>query len=201
MVKLSMLFCFLALAGLAVPVRAQTNSTSQPVSPPAHAQCILPSGGTVIVDYSSPRMRGRKIFGGLVPYGKVWRAGANEATSFVLSKDYIVGGKTVPAGSYTIFAIPDEQQWTLIVSQKTSEWGDPYPGDDDDFQRMDMTVSRLPAPLENFTISFDRTPTGCRMNLDWETTRASVDINDRIVVPTSPVGSASETNRGNGKGL
>ena len=75
-------------------------------SPPAKADCKFSDGKTIHVDYSSPRMRGRKIFGGLVPYGEPWRAGANEATTFVIDADMNVGGKTVPAGSYTLFALP-----------------------------------------------------------------------------------------------
>src|SRR5206468_358854 len=82
------------------------------------------------VDYSSPRAKGRKIFGGLVPYGEVWRAGANEATTFVTTADLMVGGSHVPAGSYTIFTIPNQDKWTLIISKKTGEWGIPYPGAD-----------------------------------------------------------------------
>jgi hypothetical protein len=69
------------------------------------------------VDYSSPRAKGRKIFGGLVPYGKVWRAGADEATTFVTTANLSVGGKDVPAGNYTIFAVPNPDKWTLIVNK------------------------------------------------------------------------------------
>ena len=73
-------------------------------------------------------MKGRKIFGGLVPYGEPWRAGANEATTFVIDADMNVGGKAVPAGSYTIFTLPTADAWTLIISKQTGEWGVPYPG-------------------------------------------------------------------------
>jgi hypothetical protein len=145
-------------------------------SPAASAACDLGDGKTLSVNYSSPRRKGRQIFGGLVPYGEVWRAGANEATTFVTNADLSVGGKTVPAGSYTIFTIPDKDKWTLIISKKTGEWGTPYPGADSDFARIDMTSSSLPAPVENFLIAFDKTATGCTMHLDWETTRASIAI-------------------------
>ena len=75
-------------------------------SPPAHASCALPSGGTVTIDYSSPRMNGRKIYGGLVPFGEVWRTGANEATTFTAPAALTLGGKDLPAGSYTLFTLP-----------------------------------------------------------------------------------------------
>jgi hypothetical protein len=153
----------------------QMDKSRRP-SPPAKAECNLPGGKTITVDYSSPRMRGRKIYGGLVPYGQVWRAGANEATTFVTNADFVVSGKTVPAGSYTLFAIPDRDKWMLIISKKTGEWGIPYPGAGDDLLRVDMQVGSLPAPVENFTIALDQNDGGCLMRLDWETTRASVQI-------------------------
>jgi hypothetical protein len=155
---------------------AAPSDKSQRPSPPASASCKLAEGKTISVEYSSPRMKGRKIFGDLVPFGKVWRLGANEATSFVNSADVTVGGKLVPAGKYTLFAIPNPDKWTLIISKKTGEWGVPYPGEADDFARMDMKVSKLSAPLENFTIAFDQAAGSCTMHFDWETTRAAVAV-------------------------
>jgi hypothetical protein len=93
--------------------------------------------------------------------------------------DVIVGGKNVPAGRYTIFTLPAQTKWTLIISKKIGEWGIPYPGAQYDFARTEMKVSRLPSPLENFTISFDQAGTSCTMKLDWETTRASIDISEK----------------------
>jgi hypothetical protein len=145
-------------------------------SPPASASCDLGAGKTIKTDYSSPRMKGRKIYGGLVPFGEVWRTGANEATTFVTSSDVVVGGKTVPAGSYTLFTVPTADKWTLIINKKTGEWGIPYKYQSDELGRVDMTVSKLPSPMENFTISYTKSGTGCTLQFDWETTLASVDI-------------------------
>ena len=145
-------------------------------SPPASATCDLGGGKTIKTDYSSPRMRGRKIYGDLVPFGEVWRTGANEATTFVPSADVVVGGKTVPAGSYTIFTVPTADKWTLIVNKKTGEWGIPYKYESEELARVDMKVSKLPSPVENFAIAYDKSGSGCTLRLDWETTRASVDI-------------------------
>src|ERR1700719_5122788 len=147
-------------------------------SPAASASCDLGRGKTIKTDYSSPRVKGRKIYGDLVPFGKVWRTGANEATTFVTSADVSVGGKTVPAGSYTIFTVPNADKWTLIISKKTGEWGIPYPGQGEDFVRTDMRVAQLPSSVENFTIGFDQTGSACAMHVDWETTRATVDISE-----------------------
>jgi hypothetical protein len=145
-------------------------------SPPASAKCDLGGGKTVKTDYSSPRMKGRKIYGDLVPFGEVWRTGANEATTFVASSDVAVGGKSVPAGSYTIFTVPTADQWTLIINKKTGEWGIPYKYESDELVRVDMKVSKLPSPVEDFTIAYDKSGSGCRLRMDWETTRATVDI-------------------------
>ena len=145
-------------------------------SPPASATCDLGGGKNIKTDYSSPRMKGRKIYGELVPYGKVWRTGANEATTFVTSSDVVVGGKTVPAGSYTLFTIPNADKWTLIINKKTGEWGTPYKYESDELARVDMKTSKLPSPMENFTISYEKSGNGCTMNIDWEGSRASVDI-------------------------
>ena len=149
---------------------------SQVLSPPAKAACKFTDGKTIHVNYSSPRMRGRKIFGDLVPYGEEWRAGADAATSFITNTDLIVNGRNVPAGSYTLFALPAPTKWSLIISKKTGEWGIPYPGKEFDFARIEMKVSALPAPLENFTIRFDETGASCTMNLEWEKTRASIEF-------------------------
>jgi len=162
--------------GIVSSARGQATDKSKRPSPAAHAEYQFGDGKTVIVDYSSPRAKGRVVYGGLVPYGAIWRAGANEATTFVTNTDLTVGGKTIPAGSYTIFVIPNKDKWTLIINKKTGEWGTPYPGADSDFARIDMTVSTLPSSLENFTIAFDKNPSGCIMRLDWEATRASIAI-------------------------
>jgi hypothetical protein len=154
---------------------AQSDKSKRP-SPPASASCDLGGGKTVTTDYSSPRMKGRKIYGDLVPYGEVWRTGANEATTFVTSSDIEVGGKSVPAGSYTIFTVPNADKWTLIINKTTGEWGIPYKYESAELARVDMNVSKLPAPLENFTIAYDKTGNGCSLRIDWETTRASVKI-------------------------
>src|ERR1700689_5353814 len=145
-------------------------------SPAASASCDLGGGKTIKTDYSSPRMKGRKIYGDLVPYGKVWRTGANEATTFVNSADVVVGGKTVPAGSYTIFTVPTADKWTLIINKKTGEWGIPYKYEKDELAKVDMKVSKLHSPVENLTIRKEKAGNGCTMRIDWETTRATVDI-------------------------
>ena len=156
-------------------ILALTAFAAAQASPPASASCDL-GGKSIKTDYSSPRAKGRKIYGGLVPFGQVWRTGANAATTFVTSADVNVGGKTIPAGNYTLFTVPTADKWTLIINKKTGEWGIPYRYESDELARIDMKVSKLPSPVENFTINYAKEGNSCTLQIDWETTRASVDI-------------------------
>jgi hypothetical protein len=173
--QLCCLLCCLAI----VSVSACAQDKASRPSPPAKADCQLSNGKSVKIDYSSPRMKGRKIFGDLVPYGQVWRAGANESTTFVTDTDLNVGGTAVPAGSYTIFAVPNADKWQLVISKKTGEWGTAYPGPSNDLARIDMKVSKLSSPMENFTIAFDHAASGCTLSMSWENTKASVDVSSK----------------------
>ena len=175
--KTSIVLRFVILLGLAA---ASVPGWSQEVlSPPAKAACKFADGKTISIGYSSPRMRGRKIFGDLVPFDEVWRTGADNATSFMTKADLVTGGKAIPAGSYTLFMLPTQYKWTLIVSKQTGEFGIPYPGEQFDFARVEMKLLKLPSPVENFTISFDQAATTCTMKLDWETTRASIEFAEK----------------------
>ncbi len=174
----------LLILSLSTLALAQQDKSKR-ASPPAQAACKFSDGKSITVDYSSPRVNDpkthqpRKIYGGLVPYGEVWRTGANEATSLVTTADLTVGGKGVPAGSYTIFTVPTADKWTLIINKKTGEWGIPYKYEDDELARVDMSVSKTAGPVENFTISFHEMGTGCHMYLDWENTRAVVELTEK----------------------
>ena len=175
-------FFVLGLATLAASGWAgQQKAKKPPLSPPASAECKLPGGKTIQTKYSSPRMRGRVIFAekGLVPYGKVWRVGANEATTFVTTTDLTVQHKVIPAGSYTLFAIPEPSSWTLIISKRTGEWGIPYPGEQYELGRFKMQVAKLSSPLEDFTISYEPSSSGCTLNLEWATTRAFITFAEK----------------------
>jgi Protein of unknown function (DUF2911) len=173
-----------ALAAIAPAQMNMAPDKSKRPSPPANAECKFSDGKTVKIDYSSPRAKGRKIFGAasekaLVPYGEVWRTGANEATTFVTDTNLTVGGKAVPAGSYTIFTIPNADAWTLIISKKTGEWGTDYPGEKEDVARAPMGVSKTPAAVENFTIAFDQAGGKCMLRLEWENTKAGTEISEK----------------------
>src|SRR3979409_1753186 len=136
--------CFLILSSISAT--AISGWSQEVLSPPAKAACKFADGKTISVAYSSPRMRGRKIFGELVPFGEVWSTGADDATAFLINADVIVGGKNLPAGKYTLFTLPTSDKWVLIVSKKTGEFGIPYPGEQFDFARVEMKLSKLPSP-------------------------------------------------------
>jgi hypothetical protein len=147
-------------------------------SPPAKAEVVL-KGKTVVIDYSRPKMRGRKIMGGLVPYGEVWRTGANEATSLKTAVDLDIAGTKVPAGSYTIYSLPAEGKWKLIINKQTGQWGTEY-DQSKDLARIDLAQTKLPSPLEQFTIEFDKTSgDSANLVLEWETTKLSVPVRAR----------------------
>ena len=167
-----------AMGAIVISGAAQEDKSKRP-SPPATATCRFGDNKTITVEYSSPQMKGRKIYGDLVPYDKVWRLGANEATTFVTDADLIIGGTAVPAGSYTIFAIPNADKWELIISKTTGEWGTKYSGEANDLVRVNMQVAQLSTSVENFTISFERNDSGCIMAVDWDSTRASVKISEK----------------------
>ena len=150
----------------------------QMASPRGTAEFSFADGKKIEISYGRPSMRGRKIMGGLVPYGEEWRTGANEATSFVTQADLEIAGTKVPAGSYTLFTLPSEGEWKLIVSKKTGEWGIPYPGAQYDLARIPMKKQALSSPVEQLTISFEKQGAGGRMNIDWEKTRVWVEFSE-----------------------
>lgn len=158
----------LAVAILLVAVAAAAQD--KPLSPPAKAEGKI-GGASITIDYSAPSMRGREIFGGLVPYDKVWRTGANAATTLVTSADIMIGDVSVPAGTYTLFTIPGKDEWTLIVSSETGQWGSRYNADKD-HGRTKMSVKALDEAVETFVIGVE-TDT---LTFTWEKTQASVPV-------------------------
>jgi hypothetical protein len=180
MKRLYTLAALLVCVAICSQVASAQQDKSKRASPPGSAECQFPDGKTVHIDYSRPLMKGRKIYGSLVPYDKEWRTGANEATTFVTNTNLDVGGTKVPAGNYTLFTVPSQKQWTLIISKKTGEWGIPYPGASEDLARIPMRAGELSSPVEQFTISFERTsPEACALRLDWETTRAELNVREQ----------------------
>jgi hypothetical protein len=157
------------------------SSTAFAQSPPAQTSATI-DGKTLSVRYSAPSVRGRKIFGagGLLssdPTYPAWRAGANSATSFHTDADLDINGLTVPKGDYTIYAwIADADNWQLILSKQTGQWGLTYNAKMD-LGRVKMTMSKPPAPIEVYKVALSSTgPKTGKLQLEWENHIASVPI-------------------------
>ncbi len=154
---------------------ALMQAQDPPPSPPASTATKI-AGKDLSIQYSAPSMRGRKIFGDLVPYDKVWRAGANAATSFHTSANITIGSLNVPAGDYTLYVLPAANQWQLIVNKQTGQWGLTY-NQPQDLGRVAMKLSKASAPVETYkmTLSSTGAKTG-QLRLEWENTVATVPI-------------------------
>jgi len=143
---------------------------------PAAETSVKVNGKTLKIDYSAPSMRGRKIFGGLEPYGRVWRAGANSATAFHTDANLDINGLAVPKGDYTLFVYLDPKQWQLVVSKATGEWGLDY-DQSHDLGRAKMDMSKPPAPIEKYRMTLSSLGGNkAKLELAWENTVASVVI-------------------------
>lgn len=162
------------LAALLLWTDAAFAQNQRPASPRDKAEGSI-DGATISVDYGRPSKRGRVIFGELVPYGKVWRTGANEATTLVTDRDLVIGGTEVPAGTYTLYTLPvQEGPWKLIINKQTGQWGTQY-DEAQDLGRVDLKVVSLPESVEQFTISIEpREAGGGILRLVWDTTEATV---------------------------
>lgn len=155
---------------LAFTASADHDTAKKPVSPPQEVKYST-SNKHITINYSAPSKRGRAVMGSLVPYGKVWRTGANAATMLTTNTDLMIGSLHVPAGKYTLFTIPGEKEWTLIVNKQTGQWGTSYDAKQD-LGRVKMTVKRLKTAVEQFAIAIDPKT----LTLSWENVQASVPV-------------------------
>jgi hypothetical protein len=159
---------------IAVMGMAQQDKSKRP-SPPGTAEVTL-KNKKITIDYSRPSLKGRKVGQELAPYGKVWRTGANEATALNTEIDLNIGGAKVPAGKYTLYTLPAEGMWKLIINKQTGQWGTQY-DESQDLARVDMKKTALPQSVEQFTISFDKkNESTADLNLDWENSRVSIEV-------------------------
>lgn len=144
-------------------------------SPLALAQ--LKSGKTYIrIVYSQPFKNDRPIFGALVPYDKVWRLGANEATELTTTHKIKMGGKTLPAGTYTLFAIPQANKWTIIVNKEVGLWGDYDYKSQRDQLRFEVPTKQLDQSWEAFTMKFDKTGKMSILTMVWDKTSVEIPV-------------------------
>jgi hypothetical protein len=160
---------------------ASAQQIQMPQASPA-AQISQKVGLTdVRIEYSRPSMRGRKIFGELVPYGDVWRTGANAATVISFSTEVKIEGNEVPAGDYALYAIPDKNEWTIILSSNTKLWGAVGYNSEDDVLRFKVKPGKTGQKYETMEINFvDISDTGTSVAIKWENTRAKFRIETEV---------------------
>ena len=144
--------------------------------PSPMAVAVAQSGDTYVkIVYSQPHKRGREIFGSeLVPYGKVWRLGANEATEITLTNDIKIGGKKLEAGTYSMYAIPEQDRWTIIFSSMLGEWGAYNYDESQDVLRVEAPVQSSETTYEPFTMMFNEA--GTELTMVWDKTQAVLPV-------------------------
>lgn len=162
----------MVFAAMTISANAFAQEAKKPASPPATATGKI-KDATITIAYSSPSVKGRTIWGGLEAYDKVWRAGANEATTFETDKDITVQGKKLPAGKYSFFLIPKQSgTWTAIFNKESKQWGAYKYEQAKDALRVDVKTKALPATQE--TLVYKVNSNGFTMN--WDKISVPVDI-------------------------
>ncbi len=181
--RLAACFVFTSVLSFAATLGAAQKKELEFPDASQHATMTQRVGLTdVSIEYSRPDMHGREIFGGLVPYDKVWRTGANEPTKIKFSDAVKIGGQEVPAGEYAFYTIPNENEWTIILSRNTKLWGAYGYKPDADALRVKVKPAPLTDPVETFTISFDNLKdSGATVSLEWDKTRVPVELTTNTI--------------------
>lgn len=164
----------LSLVGVAAPASAKLKLPA-----PSPLARVMQTVGIaeITVEYSSPGVKERQIFGGLVPFDKLWRTGANAATKITFSHDVMVAGKAVPAGTYAVFTIPSAKDWTLILNKNAQQGGTRKYDKKLDQVRVKLTPTKLPEKRERMTFVFSDTKSDAtRIDLEWDTLRLSIPV-------------------------
>lgn len=164
-----------SIAALALTATVHAEDKDKRASPHADVTASL-GGKKITVSYGRPYAKGRAIFGGLVPWGQVWRTGADEATTLTTEADLVVGGLKVPKGEYALFTIPTEKAWTLVVNKTAKQWGAFKYDAAQDLGRAPMKVEAAAKPVEQFTIELVPAGKQLTLKLSWDKTVASVAI-------------------------
>lgn len=168
-----------AMIAVAVAMGWQPAKAQLRLPPASSSQTVTQSLGisTVTLTYSRPNLNGRKIFGGLEPYDEVWRTGANGVPTLTFDGAVTIAGTKVDAGTYGLLTIPGKDQWTVIFSKNSKQWGAYTYKQEEDLFRFEVKPERLDKLMETFTMSFsDVEPQGAKLNIAWENTKISFDL-------------------------
>lgn len=168
-----------SLGAAALLLASQLPAEAQQQASPRDSVHAVVGGATIHIDYGRPSRRGRDVFGALVPWGQVWRAGANQPTTLTSNRDLAFGSYTLPAGTYALNTLPNPTAWKLVIQSPVPRWGIPYPGEQFDVARLDMTVSQLPAVVETMEIRVDAQGGGGVLRIRWDRTEASIPFTVR----------------------
>lgn len=150
---------------------------------PSPTQTIKQDFGlsSVELSYSRPAVKGRKIFGDIVPFGAVWRTGANSATTLTFGDEVTIGGTKIPAGKYGLLTIPDKKSWTIIISKQTDVTGPAAYKPEMDVVRVTADVAKTKATTESFTIQFANVkPSSCELHMMWDKAAVMLPISTEI---------------------
>jgi len=173
------LLSLLAICAIMYSADAQSLKTPAPSPTQTIKQDFALS--SVELSYSRPAMKGRKIFGDLVPHGKVWRTGANQATTITFGEEVMFDDKKIPAGKYGLLTIPDQNEWTLIISKQLDVTNPSAYKQDQDVARIKIKPETLPFPIESFMMLFDNiTASSMNMLILWETTFLTIPIKSDV---------------------
>lgn len=144
---------------------------------PIAISSIKHEGAYIKVVYGQPYRNGRDIFGDFEPYGEVWRTGANEATEITITEPVLMGGEVVEAGTYALFSIPNEDEWTIILNNELGQWGAFTYSEDRDYIRFNVPVINLETPVEAFSIEFsDVNLSLTTMSMSWDMVKVEIPI-------------------------
>jgi hypothetical protein len=128
------------------------------------------------ITYGRPHKKGREVFGSLVPFGQVWRTGANEATEITITKPVKIGGKKLDAGTYTLFTVPEKKNWTIIFNSDLGQWGSYKYNQDFDALRIEAPSSKTSVVYEPFTIEFEQKENKVNLIMMWDRTKVTIPI-------------------------
>ncbi len=171
-IRFSCLFALVAF--FATSTQAQDDKSKRK-SPPMETTGMV-GDVSVTINYSAPSVNGRTIFGDLEPYGEVWRTGANEATTFEVSKNVLIEGQELAAGKYGLFTIPNKESWTIIFNSVHDQWGDYNYDMEKDVLRVEVTPTKLETPVEKMSISIIENDGASAIAIAWSDTQAAFSI-------------------------
>lgn len=173
MQKIAAVTALAAVMVFAAPT-GNRKATQNSQSPSAETSMTL-NGQTITIEYNAPSVRGRKVEGGLVPYGKAWRLGADSATTLTTTADVMIGNLKVPKGAHTLYIWAEESGWKLIVNKQTGQWGTVY-SEAQDLGRVDMQTTKLSTPVEKLQITLQPAGAAGTLSIEWGNTKATVPV-------------------------